>query len=120
MHLDRLATEKAEQHATKLTKRRLAKSFLALIVPFLFPLTLAAEPSLAKTVQYIEAKLRNVPRSLGGTFPHHTRTFRLNGGKITYTHTNPGSEREVSTFQLGALSTTVNVESARLAENKKI
>ena len=55
MYSDTPATENAERHATKLTKRHLAKLFWILLVPFLFPSVLAAEPSLAETVQYIEA-----------------------------------------------------------------
>lgn len=102
MYPDTPATENAERHAIKLTKRHLVRLFWVLTVPFLFPSALAAEPSLAETVQYIEAKLSNVPSS------SDSRTFRLNGGKITCTTTS-WRAREVITFQLGALSSTVNV-----------
>ena len=98
MYPDTPATENAERHATKLTKRHLVRLFWVLTVPFLFPSVLAAEPSLAETVQYIEAKLRS------------ERTFRLNGGKITSTESRGLGSRTVITFQLGALSTTVGVE----------
>ena len=118
MHLDRLATEKAEQHATKLTKRHLVKPCWILIVPFLFPSTLAAEPSLAETVQYLEVKLSNA------SLTTDTITFRLNGGKITYTITYTGYDqdgwREVSSFQLGALSTAVDVDPGLINDEVRI
>ena len=118
MYPDTLATENAERHAIKLTKRHLVRLFWVLTVPFLFPSALAAEPSLAETIQYIEAKLSNVPSS-GNTSSSDSRTFRLNGGEITCTTTSRWM-REVITFQLGALSSTVNVveEGIRDAEVK--
>ena len=112
MYSDTPATENAEQHATKLTKRHLAKLFWVLTVPFLFPSVLAAEPSLAETIQYIEAKLSNSPGL-------ERITFRLNGGKITHTSSDYGS-REVSTFQLDALSTTVDVEHGDIPKWKEV
>ena len=100
MHLDTPATENAERHATKLTKRHLVKSFWVLIVPFLFPSALAAEPSLAETIQYIEAKI-NEPDS-------RQVYFRLNGGNVTFRRDYWDGESRTITFQLGALSTTVD------------
>ena len=96
MHLDTPATENAEQHATKLAKRHLVKPFWVLIVPFLFPSELAAEPLLAETVQYIDAKVSSIPSG-------YTGGFRLNGETAIY---HIYSDGETSTFQLGDLSTT--------------
>ena len=114
MYSDTPTTESAERNAIKLTKRHLVRLFWVLTVPFLFPSVLAAEPSLAETVQYIEAKLSNIPfRST------ESRTFRLNRGKIT--STRYGYERrEVVTFQLGALSSTVDVEKGSTEDEVKI
>ena len=103
MPFDTPATENAQQHATKLMKRYLVKPFWVLIVPFLFPSVLAAEPSLAETVQYIEAKLS----ADGG----YQETFRQIGQNITYRKRNEDNTwGETYTFQLGALSTTVEVK----------
>ena len=113
MYSDTPATENAEQHATKLTKRHLVRLFWVLTVPFLFPSVLAAEPSLAETIQYIEAKLSNIP------FSDDSRTFRLNRGKITSTRYKY-DERVVVTFQLGALSSTVDVEEGIFSSDKKV
>lgn len=102
MPFDTPATENAERHATKLTKRYLAKPFWVLLVPFLFPSTLAAEPSLAETIQYIEAKISAVGPN--------QKFFRLNGENVNYGHIyNAGRSTWTLTFQLGALSTTVGV-----------
>ena len=104
MPFDTPATENAERHTTRLTKRYLAKPFWVLLVPFLFPSALAAEPSLAETIQYIEAKISAV----GG----YQKYFRLNGGIVTYIHTyDLDGSAKTFTFQLGALSTTVDVKS---------
>lgn len=104
MHLDTPATENAERHATKLTKRYLAKPFWVLLVPFLFPSTLAAEPSLAETVQYIEAKILT-------RYRHHVPTFRLSGRNVIYSHHLQNNRRikYTDTFTLDSLSTTIEV-----------
>ena len=103
MHLDRPATKKAEQHTTKLTKRYLVKPFWVLLVPFLFPSALAAEPSLAETIQYIEAKINATDNT--------PSTFRLSGRNIIYRIREADNEwGETYTFQLDALSTTVDVK----------
>lgn len=114
MHLDRPATENAEQHATKLTKRYLVKPLWVLIVPFLFPSALAAEPSLAETIQYIEAKIS------GATDNGFSSTFRLNGRNIIYrTRAADNEWGETYTFQLDVLSTTVDVVKAFHSNAKK-
>ena len=109
MHLDTPATENVEQHATKLTKRHLVNPFWVLIVPFLFPSILAAEPSLAETIEYIEAKLNN---EAVDTMYDYT-IFRLNGRTVNYI-TQVGKhlsgDRYEYTFQLSDLSTTVETE----------
>ena len=102
MPFDTPATENAERHVTKLTKRYLMKPFWVLIVPFLFPSALAAEPSLAETIQYIEAKISNPTRC--------QIYFRLNGGNVTLRRDYEGGDSWTITFQLGALSTTVDVK----------
>ena len=103
MHLDTPATENVKQHATKLTKRHLMKPFWVLTVPFLFPSTLAAEPSLAETIQYIEAKLNARPSNL-------THTLRLNGQIVTYSHRHEEGSTATYTFELGDMSTTVGTK----------
>ena len=102
MPFDTPATENAERHATKLTKRHLVKSFWVLIVPLLFPSALAAEPSLAETIQYIEAKI-----SATGT---RQKYFRLNGGTVNYIKYGVYNSTSTYKFQLGALSTTVTLD----------
>ena len=130
MHLDTPATENAEQHATKLTKRYLMKSFWVLLVPFLFPSALAAEPSLAETVQYVGAKLASwnefyAYRSGADWWNVTTvgKEFRLNGQSVTYSYTevstHPGGNytyRREYMFQLSALSTTVAASSEEVQE----
>lgn len=114
MHLDTPAAENAEQHATRLTKRHLVKPFWVLLVPFLFPSALAAEPSLAETVQYIEAKISSEDTS-------GIHTFRLNGRNITYSYRgNSGVRGTTSTFQLGALSTTVDLDIAPAGKRSSV
>lgn len=117
MHLDRPATEKAAQYATRLTKRHLVKPFWVLIVPFLFPQALAAEPSLAETIQYIEGKLGS-ETYVFTPGPEATlrdkyegKTLKLSGQTVTYSYNrSPYPVRDVYcefTFQLSDLSTTV-------------
>lgn len=77
MYPDTPVTENADQHAIKLTKRHLVGLFWVLTVPFLFPSALAAEPSLAETVQYIEAKITAVGA------PVAVKSFKLNGQAVT-------------------------------------
>ena len=107
MPFDTPATENAERHAIKLTKRYLMKPFWVLLVPFLFPSALAAEPSLAETIQYIEAKLAaNSPPPI---------RFEQTGQNITYWRDAVNNIPEMTcTFQLGALSTMVKVEGRRV------
>ena len=107
MPFDTPATENAERHVTKLTKRYLMKPFWVLLVPFLFPSALAAEPSLAETVQYIEAKLSS-------SMPELRISFRLNGEYVAYRYSLKQGDHNTSvtynleyTFRLDALSTTV-------------
>ena len=103
MPFDIPATENAERHVTRLTKRHLVKPFWILLVPFLFPSALAAEPSLAETVQYIEAK---ISANKINRWSHVT--FRQIGQNITYKYYD--SPRMMTyTFQLGTLSTTVEI-----------
>ena len=97
MYPDVPATENAERHAIKLTKRHLVRLFWVLTVLFLFPSVLAAEPSLAETVQYIEAKLSAHDSHM------QARSFRLNGRTVNYI-TKHGRRY---TFKLDDLSTRV-------------
>ena len=133
MPFDTPATENAERHATKLTKRHLMKPFWVLLVPFLFPSALAAEPSLAETIQYIETKLKSWKTNyrvfyegLAGFsgWRYDERTFRLKGQTVTYgfveTHTTHTGEKPATrweyTFQLSALSSAVRVSSKNIQE----
>lgn len=101
MYPDTPATENAERHTIKLTKRHLVRLFWVLAVPFLFPSALAAEPSLAETVQYIEAKLT----AYNNFFANNVKLFRLNGRTVTCI-----KERgEELTFKLSDLSTSIRV-----------
>ncbi len=101
MYPDTPATENAERHAIKLTKRHLVRLFWVLTVPFLFPSALAAEPSLRETVQYIEAKLVAHNERLAN---YKAKSFRLNGRTVTYISENSDIIEEL-TFKLGDLST---------------
>lgn len=105
MYPDTPTTENAERRAVKLTKRHLVRLFWVLTVPFLFPSVLAAEPSLAETVQYIEAKITAV-EIWGGTWGG--KSFRLNGRTVTYI--TRASSQGRYTFKLDALSTGVAVK----------
>ena len=127
MPFDTPATENAERHATKLTKRYLAKPFWVLLVPLLFPSALAAEPSLAETVAYIDAKLGSWNEKYifaGGDITWHMtsnqKTFRLDGRTATYSHVDADSfgtkVRYEYTFQLSALSTEVTAYSKEAQE----
>ena len=127
MPFDTPATENAERHATKLTKRYLARPFWVLLVPFSFPSTLAAEPSLAETVAYIDAKLGswNETYILAGDnirtyMKSDQKTFRLDGRTATYGHVEAVSfsrkTRYEYTFQLSALSTEVAAYSKEAQE----
>ena len=107
MYPDTPATDNAERYVTKLTKRHLAKLFWILLVPFLFPSALAAEPSLAETVQYIEAKLVAQDKGLTN---YKARSFRLNGRTVTYIRKTKYGRIERLTFKLGDLSTGAMVE----------
>ena len=105
MPFDTPVTENAERRVTRLTKRYLAKPFWVLLVPFLFPSTLAAEPSLAETIQYIEAKISaNKPHSSHNT---HFKFRQIGQNIIHENHRFPW--KTTYTFQLGALSTTVEM-----------
>lgn len=114
MYSDTPATENAERHAIKLTKRHLVRLFWVLTVPFLFPSALAAEPSLAETVQYIEAKLVAHNEHLAN---YKAKSFRLNGQTVTciredkYNKIEGFSPEDIEelTFKLGDLSTGVVV-----------
>lgn len=105
MYPDTPATENAERHTIKLTKRHLVRLFWVLTVPFLSPSALAAEPSLAETVQYIEAKLVVHNAILAN---YEAKSFRLNGRTVTYIRGNSDIIEEL-TFKLGDLSTGVVV-----------
>ena len=105
MYPDTPATENAERHTIKLTKRHLVRLFWVLTVPFLSPSALAAEPSLAETVQYIEAKLVAHNEIFAN---YEAKSFRLDGRTVTYISENSDIIEE-RTFKLGDLSTGVVV-----------
>lgn len=106
MYPDTPATENAGRHTIKLTKRHLVRLFWVLAVPFLFPSALAAEPSLAETVQYIEAKLT----AYNDFWTNNVKLFILNGRTVTCI-----KERgEELTFKLSDLSTSIRVREAAI------